>query len=132
MRRLPTVGDRAGMCMAGACALHCVGVPLLATLLPLFSTALESPGLEWAFLLVSLTTSAIVVVAGCILSHRRWLPLAPYVTGATLLLTVRLLVNAEGLVAQSSVIVGAGLLVGAHAWNIRLCRPTGPVTSGSS
>jgi hypothetical protein len=118
-------GDRISICLAGACAVHCIGSPLLAGILPIVSIAMLDSRVEWVFLCVSLVTSAMTLSSGCLRSHRQWRALAPFAVGAALLLGIRLANDDDGMLAQWLVVAGAGLVVAAHAVNIRLCRRAG-------
>lgn len=82
-------GDRAGICLAGACALHCVGAPLVASFLPVAET-LDSPVMEWAFLTGSLVTSVTALAAGCLRTHGQVRTMALFAFGAAWLLAPRL------------------------------------------
>jgi hypothetical protein len=117
--------DSISLCLAGACAMHCVGAPFVAGILPVVGVAVGDPRLEWLFLVVSLFTSAIALCHGCLRNHRKWYALAPYAAGAGCLLGIRLTADAEGALALILVMPGAALLIAAHIINIRLCRRAG-------
>jgi hypothetical protein len=125
-RRASTLrGDRISVCLAGACAAHCVGAPLLAGILPVVGIVVADPGTEWVLQGMSLATSAITLSTGCLRNHRQWRAMWPFGAGAACMLGVRLLAQADNGIVQMLVLIGAGLVVAAHAVNIRLCRRAG-------
>jgi hypothetical protein len=122
--------DPVSICLAGACAVHCLVTPLAVGLLPVVGITLANPGLEWIFLTVSLATSMFTLLTGCLRSHRQWRALAPFVAGAACLVGTRGLTDPEGSLAHIGVTAGATLVITAHAFNIRLCRRAGAARCG--
>jgi hypothetical protein len=118
------VGDRAGIAVAVACAVHCLAAPLLAASVQL-AGVVGSEHTEIAFLASSLLISGATVVASCLRHGARRAVWLAFVPGAGLLLCARL---AEGLtrpVEQGLVAVGAGLIITAHGINLIACRCAG-------
>lgn len=113
--------DRAGIGMAGACALHCLIAPWLAAVLPLFGAAVASERTETAFLGASLVVSA-TTLAGGARTHQQWRAIVVFLCGAGLLVANR----ATGLIEQplgdSIVLCGACLIAAGHVLNMRCCR----------
>jgi hypothetical protein len=114
--------DRAGIVLAGVCAVHCLATPLAIGLMPVMAAALEHPGIEWPLMLLSIGTSAGVVSRGCALAHRRWSALAWFGLGAGLLLAGRWLEESLPAVGVLAVVAGAGAIIGAHVMNMYWCR----------
>lgn len=119
--------DSAGICLAGACAVHCLVMPVATGLLPVVGLTLGRPAVEWTLLLLSVCTSAAVLVRGCARSHRRWGALLPFVAGAGVLCGGRLLDESHPAFATAAVVVGAAAIIASHVLNIRWCRRAGVV-----
>jgi hypothetical protein len=115
--------DTLGMCVAGACAVHCIATPLIVGILPVVGLPLLDPRTEWLFLSCSLVLSSVAVFSGCV-RHHRWLPVAMFVGGAATLLASHAVLDDDGTAARAAIAVGAALVIGAHLLNIRLCRCT--------
>jgi hypothetical protein len=65
-----TRADSIGMCVAGACAVHCIATPLIAGILPVIGASLLDPRTEWLFLLSSLMVSSFAMASGCVRGRR--------------------------------------------------------------
>lgn len=113
------------MCMAGACAIHCVAGPAVVAFLPVIGIELLSDRAEWMFLLLSFGTSATVLVRGCFRTHHQKWALIPFAVGAAALVAVRLIVDSEGRLGEWTVIGATLLVLTAHILNLRLCRRSG-------
>jgi hypothetical protein len=136
MRPAGTLGagtDRAGIVLAGVCAVHCLATPLAVALLPMTAALLEHPGLELPLVLLSIGTSALALARGCAVAHRRWSPLALFGLGAGLLLFGRDLEESLPAAARALVAAGAAAIIGAHIMNLIWCRRacTHPVLTGN-
>lgn len=122
-----SVADPVSICLAGACAVHCVATPAAVALLPVIGLPLANPAVEWTLVLLSVGGSAAVLVRGCLRSHRRWWALLPFVAGAGALLLGRLLEDASAHVGTGAVVAGAAGIIASHVLNIRWCRKAGAV-----
>jgi hypothetical protein len=118
-------GDALGICMAGACAIHCVAGPAVVASLPAIGIELVSARVEWMFLLLSFGTSAMVLVRGCFRTHHQKWALIPFAVGAAALVAVRLIVDPDGRIGEWTVIGATVLVLTAHILNLRLCRRSG-------
>ena len=114
--------DRIGIAASVACAIHCAAFPMLAVLLPVFGArGFGHPGVEWILLTTSFAVGSTSVVRSAVHIHRRWEPVALFSTGIVVLLLKRTL--AEGTRVELPVaVIGACLLILAHAGNIVACR----------
>jgi hypothetical protein len=115
--------DSIGMCVAGACAVHCIATPLIVGILPVVGLPLLGPRAEWLFLSCSLVLSSSAIFSGCI-RHHRWLPVAIFVGGAAMLLASHTLVDDAGMAGRVAIVIGAASIICAHLLNIRLCQCT--------
>jgi hypothetical protein len=110
--------DRAGAVASLACAVHCAAMPLV--LVPLAGFGGAGSALETLFAMVSVLTGAASAGIGLRL-HASLKPLL-LVLGGGLLIVGR----SAPWVAPSwetvVVVAGAGLVAGAHALNVHLCR----------
>jgi hypothetical protein len=107
------------------CAVHCLFAPAAVSLLPFVALTAEQPVVEWGLLLLSLGTSATVLVRGCVRQHRRWQALLPFGPGAAVLLWSRILEEAHPAAAATAVVAGALGVMASHALNIHWCRRAG-------
>jgi hypothetical protein len=116
--------DRLGICLAGACAIHCLAGPFVAGVVPLLEPAWTSAGSERALTAISLCGSALTLGRACLRVHRRWRILVPFLAGAGLL-SANALAAREGLEGPAASVGGSLLIVAAHMVNIRWCRQRG-------
>lgn len=114
-------GDRKGMVIATICFVHCVAGPLLLSFAGFTSLIGVSEKLEPVFVLSSLTLGAATLIPGYRRRHRRFSCLALFVAGLFCLLVVR---HIQWLIVPEAVVVGVGalLIIGAHALNLRFSR----------
>lgn len=114
-------GDRKGMLIAAICFIHCVLGPLLLSFAGLTSLVGLSEIFESVFLLSSLALGSATLLPAYRKKHRRLSCLALFVLGLTCLLLLR---HARWLFLPEAVIVGIGatLIVGAHALNLKFSR----------
>lgn len=124
--------DAAAVGLSAACTIHCLAIPVLAAVLPLFA-ALESEWIHWAFLAAALPVSALAL-------HRRDTP-ALFRAGAAIGLA-GLLAGALGwpdhdletpVTVTASIILAATHIANAlriHAARTRddACSPDSPMT----
>lgn len=123
--------DPVSICLAGACAVHCLLTPVAVALLPVLGITLGNPLAEWGFILLSLGTSAYALAQGCLRSHRHWRALLPFIAGAAVLVSARLVDDSHPVVAAAAVVVGATGVISAHVLNIRWCRKAGAAQCAS-
>ena len=111
--------DNAGAFLSMACAVHCVAMPLVVTMLPLVGLGfLASEPAEYAFI------GAVLLAAGSVVSgarhHRKWRAFP------TLVLAVGIIVTgfmaAEGSFEVILHVTGGVLLATTHLLNRHLCR----------
>ena len=112
--------DRIGIVVTAACAVHCVAMPLL---LPLLAATdllvLAHHEFEWAVLAFTFALAGVVLSHGYFRHHRSPWPLAMAAIGVV----VCLLRHDFGEALEPALLaVGAGLLVAAHVYNLRLSR----------
>ncbi len=114
--------DVAGAGSALLCAVHCAASGVFVAMLPVLGAgALLDERLEVLFLAIAVVFGVVSLGAGW-RAHRRAAPMALLGVALVVLLAVRPLL-AEGTVAElGCVLLGAGLLVSAHAQNLRLTR----------
>jgi hypothetical protein len=127
MIRTLEAGDRAGIALAVACALHCLMTPVLATSLQI-AGVIASERTEFAFLGVSLLISGMTVVVNCLRRRASAVVWATFVVGAALLLSTRVSSAWAEPFERPLVVVGAGMIVVAHVINLVNChcRKEGP------
>lgn len=115
--------DRAGIVISTACAVHCaVGTALVAA--PGLGRLFADERIEGGFAAVAL------LVAVCALStgfrrHRQAGPVVLGLVGVAALGAARLVEIASRRTEVFVSIAGAGLLIGAHLWNLRTIRCSG-------
>jgi hypothetical protein len=114
------LGDRAGIAVAVACALHCLTAPILATSLQI-AGIVASEQTELAFLGSSLLISGTTVVANCLRRRARAVVWVTFVVGASLL-AARIGGDWAEPLEAPLVVGGAGMIVAAHVINLANCR----------
>ena len=111
--------DKLGIVATSLCALHCLLLPLL---LPLATATglslLVSASAERVVLLTTLIFACVVLAHGCRHHHNRWPLVLAAVGGALYAFKGQFGHELEPMM----VVAGASLIVGAHLWNLRLCR----------
>jgi hypothetical protein len=115
------MGDRAGIAVALACALHCVAAPLVGASMQVAGT-LASERTELLFLTSSLLVSGTTVFANCLRRGPRRAVWGAFVVGASLLLCARVGFAPAEHIEQPLVLGGAGMIVAAHVMNLFNCR----------
>lgn len=111
--------DRIGIAATTICAIHCLMLPLLVPLATATGLSLlVSATAERLVLASTLLFACVVLVNGCRHHHNR-LPLALAGLGGVLYALKGSLGHE---VEPLFVVSGACLIVGAHLWNLRLCR----------
>lgn len=123
--------DRVGMVASFACAIHCMVMPVFATLVAargLFSE--HSIWIDYAFFAVAAMVGPLAIWIGY-RRHRSWIPSLVYVLGVLLVATSVFGLhhhsappssNSDGLLAAIVSAVGGFTLVGFHVMNSRFQR----------
>jgi hypothetical protein len=120
MLRTTDAGDRAGIGLAIACAVHCVAAPIVAASFQA-AAALVSERTELLFLSASLVVSGATITTNCVVRRGRPATLVLFTLGAMTLMVARgSLVPAES--ERLLVLGGAGTIVAAHILNLLTCR----------
>jgi hypothetical protein len=114
-------GDRTAILLAAACFVHCTAGPLLLTLAGFGALGRISERLEPLFVLSSAILGAAALIPAYRSKHRRRSCLALFAGGLCCLVFLR---HAVWTPAAEMVVtgIGAGLLIGAHALNLRFSR----------
>ena len=117
--------DRLGMWLSGACAVHCMVMPIVLILFPVMMW------IRWSRLVdvITILAAAMLGLGGCVLSfrvHRDHRPLSLVMGGLLLHGTGRLASSALGLFLSQSLIIAGPMLMGYGLWrDRRLCRWAG-------
>lgn len=114
------MSDRKAILVAALCFVHCVAGPLLLAFAGLASLIGVSEKLEPLFLLSSITMGAATLVPAYRKKHRRLSCLSMF-AGGLLCLMLRHL-KWPVLPETIALGMGAGLIIGAHALNLRFSR----------
>lgn len=115
--------DQVGMIASSFCALHCLLMPLVVGLLPLFGRSfLADEQTEWTLIGVALFVGLCSLIPGFWFHHRKLQPLLVFAIGVALILLVRLLLVEFRYLELFGVVTGGVLLASAHALNLRYCR----------
>jgi hypothetical protein len=111
--------DLVGACMSLACALHCLSVPFLGTMLPIAGVGVLLGGwLEVLFIMASVALASGSLCWG-FRRHRQWGVLTVLGAALTMIVVGRFL--ASGPYEMVCVVVGAVVLAAGHLLNRYLC-----------
>lgn len=112
--------DYVGIGVSSLCALHCVMLPVLIPVLPLLGASIFAEHwFERSILILSMVIGFVALVSGFYRYHRQLYPVYSLMLGGFLYWNKDMLgENMEPVI----VVVGAALIVGSHALNIRLCK----------
>ena len=110
------------MLLAGACFVHCVAGPLLLSFAGLAGLTAGSERLEPAFLAGSVIIGTANLIPSFRKKHGRPVCLAMFLAGILCLYLRRRLFSTALPVEAAATGLGAGLIIGAHALNLRFCR----------
>jgi MerC mercury resistance protein len=117
-----SANDRRGMLIASLCFVHCVAGPVLLSFVGFSSMIGTSEKLEPLFLLGSAGMGFLALVPAYRTKHRRVSCLALFGSGFICLI-FRRRIQLQGIaVEQIGVALGAMLIIGAHALNLRFSR----------
>ena len=117
-------GDRKGMLIAALCFVHCVAGPVLLSIAGFSSLIGASEKMEPVFLLSSLTFGVVTLVPAYRKKHRRLSCVGLFSCGIACLV-IRRYAQVDSIAEISMVGIGAGLMVGAHALNLKLSKQCG-------
>ncbi len=112
--------DNTGACLSFACAIHCIAMPLLVTILPLIGLGfLANERAELVLITVAIGL-AIGSLAWGVRHHRSWRAFLILIVALTFVATARTAV--EGTFEVVFYSIGAILLASAHLVNRHLCK----------
>ncbi len=112
--------DRIGITATSLCALHCILLPILLPVLPLFGLSfLADHAWEHVFLLSTAALGTIALFSGFKRYHKRLYPFYLLYLGVTLYWIKH---DFSEAVEIYFIIGGASLIVAAHFINIKLCN----------
>jgi inner membrane protein involved in colicin E2 resistance len=114
--------DKAGMIASTVCAVHCIVSPTLLVVISIHRLRSHlNEEAEWLFVGVSLALGTASLLPSYVRVHRRSTALVVFLAGVTTILFGRLLVPA-GDIEAVLVVIGASMIIAAHATNRFLCR----------
>lgn len=113
--------DAAGIGLASLCIVHCLALPLIVAVLPMFADILDLPeAFHLAMVLIALPLSGFALARG-FGRHHRPLPLVLGASGLALM-TGAVVVEPSEAWETGLTVLGSLMLAGAHLWNWRLHR----------
>jgi len=113
-RRAARVWDLCSVTLSSLCMLHCLGLPLLTTVLPVVSQYSDSHQLHMGMVLLALPVTVWVVLSE-LATRRSELFIASASSGICLMLAA-VFVPALHSVETALTVVGSALVGGAHFW----------------
>lgn len=119
----PTRWDRFGVALSSLCMVHCLGLPLVAVLMP--ALALPDSHAFHVGLLAFVAPIALIALAAGFRRHRAWAPVSIGAFGLALLISA-ISPGLPGVAEKGLTVAGGVLLMVAHLSNSRLA------TCGSS
>jgi hypothetical protein len=122
--------DRLGIWASSLCALHCLLLPILIPLLPFVGASFFAEDwFERSILSISMIIGFWALLSGFYRYHRQLYPLFSLVLGGIIYWNKHMFGEAyEPLV----IAIGAGLIIGAHVVNLKLCKSCQDCESGCS
>ncbi|MEN5147001.1 MerC domain-containing protein [Brevundimonas diminuta] len=119
--RTQTWGDFAAIGLSCLCMVHCLALPVAASLLPLFGTFAEAPWVHWVFAATAAPIAAWTLTRPDAHGRRAWPLIALGATGVALLFLAAAEWPSHEL--ETPITVSGGLMLAvAHLLNWR-CRP---------
>ena len=112
--------DNTGACLSFACAIHCMAMPLLITILPLIGLGFLATERAELVLITGAIGLAIGSLAWGVRLHRSWRALLVLIVALAFIVTARTAV--EGTFEVVFYSIGAILLASAHLVNRHLCK----------
>lgn len=112
--------DNTGACLSFACAIHCMAMPLLITILPLIGLGFLANERAELFLIIGAIGLAIGSLGWGVRHHRSWRALLILIVALAFIATSRTAV--EGTFEVVFYSIGGILLASAHLVNRHLCK----------
>ena len=112
--------DNTGACLSFACAIHCMAMPLLVTILPLIGLSFLATERAELFLITGAIALAIGSLAWGVRHHRSWRAFLILIVALAFIATSRTAVEGSFEVVFYS--IGGILLASAHLVNRHLCK----------
>jgi len=123
MNRMRRLGDTAGMLASTLCLLHCLALPLLVAMFPVFGLA-GGQGFHAAMVGVALLAALVALVPGYAAHRQAFVAVSGAAGMACLALAVFVAGPRFGEAVETwFTVAGAVLLCGAHLRNRACCRP---------
>lgn len=115
--------DYTGATVSWVCAIHCLAMPFLITVLPLIGlNFLENELIEWILIGVSAIVSLLSLLPSYIYRHRKLGGILLFSLGFSLILVSHLVFEDETFFAVPFIVLGTVLITSAHFINRRLCQ----------
>ena len=115
--------DYTGAAVSWVCAVHCLAMPLLLTILPLIGLSfLVDEMTEWILIGISATIALISLLPAYFTQHRKIRTILLFASGIGLVVLSHLVFEDELMWNIPLVLSGAILITAAHFINRRLCR----------
>lgn len=119
--------DRLGIAATSLCALHCILLPIILPALPLLGVSfLGDHTWEHVFLVFTAILGSIALFSGFKRYHKRLYPFYLLFLGVIIYWQKH---NFSEQLEPLFIVLGAGLIVGAHFLNIKLCNSCKPCKS---
>lgn len=116
----PSRLDKLGIWISSLCAVHCLAVPVLVPLLPLFASSFFAQAwFEHTILTISMLIGCVALINGASRYHGRYYPVVLLVSGGTIYWFKDILGHGF---EPLTITVGALLIIASHWINIRLMR----------
>ena len=112
--------DNTGACLSFACAIHCMAMPLLVTILPLIGLGFLANERAELILIFGAIGLAIGSLVWGVRNHRRWRAFLILLVALVFITTSRTVV--EGIFEVVFYSIGGILLASAHLVNRHLCK----------
>ncbi len=124
MRNIQTLADKTAISLSFLCAIHCLAMPLLVTLLPaLVALPMSDEAFHKWMLFGVIPISAAALLMGC-KKHKRYRVLITGFIGLSILAAAALL--GHDLLGETGektlTVIGAAVLAIGHFWNYRTCQ----------
>lgn len=115
--------DTAGMAASWLCAIHCLALPFVVSILPLIGLGfLLSETTERVFIGISILIAGLSLMPAYLREHRQIRALALFTGGIGLIVVSHLLFEESIVLKAIFLITGGAVITTAHLVNRRLCR----------
>ncbi len=115
--------DKTGAAVSWICAVHCLAMPFLVSVLPLFGLGfLAGEGFEYIFIGISVCIASISILSDFFRFHRNINTMLLFTGGIGLVISADRIFEETGAGKIIFVIFGAGFITAAHLLNRYLCR----------